>query len=242
MRDKSIEGIVQWLRERNNAAGTHGFVVGLSGGIDSAVVAALCEQAFPGKTLAVIMPCHSNSQDAVDAMLVAEAIGCQVISVDLTDTYDTLLNSLNQSYQPENVPRMALANIKPRLRMASVYYYANVLGRLVVGTSNKDERYVGYFTKWGDGAADILPLAHLLKGEVRRLAQELQLPDEVISKPPSAGLWANQTDEQEMGLSYAELDAYLAGEQIDEKSKNRIEQLHRGSVHKLQLPPMMGGK
>ena len=111
------------------------------------------------------------------------------------------------------------------------------MNRLVVGTGNRDERYVGYFTKWGDGAADLMPIAHLSKDEVWAMARELGVPEQVITKAPSAGLWEAQTDEQEMGFTYRVLDQYIRGQAVPEEAKQRIERLHRASGHKLVVPP-----
>jgi len=230
-----IDYIVDWLKRHNKTAKTNGFILGLSGGIDSALVAALCKKACP-QTSGIIMPCHSNPQDALDAQKVAEALGLHVTLVDLSTTFDTLLAAFPKEGEPT---RMAIANLKPRLRMTTLYYYANLYNRLVVGTGNRDERYVGYFTKWGDGAADIMPIAHLSKGEVWQMAAELGVPEQIINKPPSAGLWENQTDEQEMGFTYSALNSYLSGEYVHADIKKRIEHLHNVSRHKLSLPPII---
>ena len=131
---------------------------------------------------------------------------------------------------------MATANLKPRLRMTALYALANQLGYRVLGTGNLDELTVGYFTKYGDGGVDFLPLGSLTKGEVRDLARELGVPQQVIDKPPSAGLWANQTDEGEMGLTYQQLDAYLRGEEVPEDVRQRIQDLNAASLHKRTLP------
>ncbi len=234
--NKSIEYIVSWLRDYNEQAHTDGFVVGLSGGIDSALVAALCEKACPGQVLGVLMPCHSNPQDAIDAHAVAEALSIATLTIPLDDPFDSLFEVLKANSEGE-IKRMSKANIKPRLRMISLYFYANLMNRLVVGTGNRDERYVGYFTKWGDGAADLMPIAHLSKDEVWAMARELGVPEQVITKAPSAGLWEAQTDEQEMGFTYRVLDQYIRGQAVPEEAKQRIERLHRASGHKLVVPP-----
>ena len=235
---KSMVFITDWLKKQNAETQTNGFVFGLSGGVDSAVVAGLSKLASPDKTLGIIMPCKSDPQDAVDAQAVADLLQLKTITVDLSDDYSFLAEKLSSSVLLEP-SKVTLANIKPRLRMMVLYFYANLYNRLVVGTGNRDERYVGYFTKWGDGGADIMPIAHLSKAEVRKMAQELKIPKHIIEKPPSAGLWLNQTDEQEMGFSYQVLDQYLKGEQIPDKARKRIEHLHRTSRHKLSLPPII---
>jgi NAD+ synthase len=133
---------------------------------------------------------------------------------------------------------LAIANLKPRLRMLTLYYFANKLNYLVVGTGNKSELTMGYFTKYGDGGVDILPLGDLLKSEVKQLAVELNVPHEIINKAPSAGLWAGQTDEGEMGITYAELDKILSGD-LAGIGKNKIELVNKRktqSHHKRNLP------
>ena len=181
------------------------------------------------------MPCHSDAQDAKDAYLVAEALGIKAFELNLDDVYDLLLGKL-QDYEIKS-DRMAMANIKPRLRMTSLYYYANLYNRLVVGTGNRDERYIGYFTKWGDGAADIMPLANLSKAEVYEMSEFLGVPKKIIDKAPSAGLWEDQTDEKEMGFTYQQLDDFINGKDIPENISNRINVLHNTSRHKFSMPP-----
>ena len=133
--------------------------------------------------------------------------------------------------------RMAKANIKPRLRMTTLYYYAGLYNFLVVGAENKSELTVGYFTKYGDGGADLWPIGDLVKRQVRELASYLGIPQRIIDKEPAAGLWSGQTDEQEMGITYDELDTYiLNGETSNKLIKDRIEKLNKRSEHKRRLP------
>jgi len=136
--------------------------------------------------------------------------------------------------------RVPLANIKPRLRMATLYYFANALNYLVAGTGNRSELSIGYFSKYGDGGVDLLPIGHLVKSEVRALARELNIPPEIVDRTPSAGLWFGQTDEEEMGFTYKDLERYLEdGPQgVSPALAMRIERLIRASEHKRQLPPM----
>jgi NAD+ synthase len=230
--------LTQWIAAEVTAGGGHGAVFGLSGGIDSAVVAALAKQAFPHHTLGVIMPCHSDPRDAEDGALVAHHFGVPSATVDLGPVYDLLLEQLAgcSSDLPES--RLATANLKPRLRMTTLYAFANQLGYRVLGTGNRSEIAVGYFTKYGDGGADLLPLASLVKSEVRDLARHLGVPARIITKPPSAGLWADQTDESEMGLTYEELDAYLLTSTAPPAVKTRVDAMNAASEHKRTLPRM----
>ena len=202
MRDarKLIDAIEKWMSQIISASGAGGAVVGLSGGIDSAVAAALLKGALgTERVITVYMPCHSIPLDGEHARLTAEALGLKMLTVDLSETYDVYRRTIGRVMEPS---ALAGANIKPRLRMITVYSIAQTLGYLVCGTGNKDELTVGYFTKYGDGGSDFMPLADLTKAEVRAIARETGVPPPVIEKPPSAGLWEGQTDEQEMGQYY----------------------------------------
>jgi NAD+ synthase len=245
--------IAEWLRQRLAIAGARGFVVGLSGGIDSAVVARLCQIASPGKVVGVIMPCHSDPRDETDARLAADRFGIPVVKVDLAPAYDRLVEDLQAavpqlpadqkpvpaSEAPDIKARVPLANVKPRMRMATLYFVANSMNYLVVGTGNRSELMIGYFTKHGDGGVDLLPLASLLKSDVRKIAAELGVPEPIIEKAPSAGLWLGQTDESEMGFSYADLEKYLTKgpETVSPALAMRIERLVRASDHKRAPAP-----
>lgn len=242
--------IAAWLRERLDAAGASGLVLGLSGGIDSAVVAGLCSMAAPGASVGVILPCHSDPRDEKDARLVAERFSLPTSIVDLDAVYDSMVEALGPASrwierparmrQSESAARLPLANLKPRLRMTALYFVANQLDSLVVGTGNRSELSIGYFTKYGDGGADLLPLGQLLKSEVIALARDLGVPEAIIEKPPSAGLWLGQTDEGEMGFTYTELEAYLTRgpEAVSPTVAARIGHLARSSDHKRSVPPV----
>jgi NAD+ synthase len=232
MRDvqQRMDRIARWIQEQVEEAGVQGGVFGMSGGIDSSVVAALSHRALGERNLGLIMPCHSVPQDVEDAREVARVIGLRTEEVDLSGIYDRLVDL----FPPGNT--LAKSNLKPRLRMLSLYYYANVRNALVVGTSNRSELAVGYFTKYGDGGADILPIGGLLKQEVRALAYALGLPRRIIEKPPSAGLWEGQTDESEMGITYEALDSFLSGGQALPVAAHRIRALMDASEHKRRLP------
>lgn len=230
--------LVRWIRQKVDEAGARGTVVGLSGGVDSAVVAGLCREAVGDRALAVVMPIHSLPEDVDHALLVSEAFGIETIVLPLDRLHDCFIEGLPPGMRPRDSHSLAVANVKPRLRMAALYYYANALNYLVVGTSNRAELTVGYFTKFGDGAADILPLANLLKREVRDLAVEMGVPSAVIDKAPSAGLWEGQTDEAEMGLAYRDIDRYLATGEGESWVIAKIETLRARSQHKRERPPM----
>jgi NAD+ synthase len=246
------DAIVEWLRQRLLQSGARGFVVGLSGGIDSAVVARLCQAAAPANVIGVLMPCHGDPQDEADARLVASHFGIPTVRADLAPAFDVLNEDLLQaaksapkeqlagSQPADDVrARVPAANVKPRLRMATLYFLANSLDYLVAGTGNRCELAIGYFTKYGDGGVDLLPIGDLLKSEVRDAARVLDVPEAVIDKIPSAGLWSGQSDEAEMGFTYTELERYLTKgpETVAPALAMRIERLMRRSEHKRSLPP-----
>jgi len=226
------EQISTWIREKVGEAKTEGVVFGLSGGVDSSVVACLAKMALEEKVLGLIMPCYSGALDEDYACLIAKKLNIKTEHISLDSVYDSLLQVLPSG------KKVASANLKARLRMLTLYYFANDLNYLVAGTGNKSEIIIGYFTKYGDGGCDILPLGDLLKTEVRKLAKEIKIPEEIIKRVPSAGLWENQTDEGEIGITYEELDrAILAIESKQRKSISletltRVEELIRKSSHK----------
>jgi len=229
--------IVNWIKAQVKQAKAKGIVLGLSGGLDSSVVLALAKEAVgKAKVLALILPCESHPGDLKDARLVAKKLGITTKTIDLSKICRDLLQVL------PHAGKLALANLKPRLRMLVLYYFANKLNYLVCGTGNKSEIMTGYFTKHGDGATDILPIGDLTKTEVRILARELGIPSHIITKPPTAGLWAGQTDEGEMGITYPELDDILG--RLEKKKKhilssekvNKVKVMIKRSEHKRQGP------
>jgi NAD+ synthase len=228
--------LVLWIGEQVAGAECRGVVFGMSGGLDSAVAAVLCQRAFPKDSLGVLMPCGSVPEDEEHAHLVASEFAIPTRVVVLDGVLNALLGVLPA--EELGLSQCAKANLKVRLRMLTLYYFANQLGYLVVGSSNRSELAVGYFTKYGDGGADILPLGNLVKGQVRELAQFLGVPQPVINKPPSAGLWPGQTDEDELGFSYEELDRYLVAGQASGEVKTKIEAMMAASAHKRRLPPL----
>ncbi len=230
--------LADWIREQVIEAGCKGVVFGLSGGVDSCVAGALCRRAFPDTCLGVLMPCYSAAADAEDAELAARELGIPTATVVLDGVLDALLAALPGVEGGPGDRRLAEANLKPRLRMATLYYFANHQHCLVVGAGNRSEITVGYCTKHGDAGVDILPLGNLLKSQVRDLARHLGVPRRIIEKPPSAGLWEDQTDEGEMGLTYAELDRYLATGEAAEEVRLKVDALARIALHKSSSPPV----
>jgi NAD+ synthase len=230
--------LVSWIRESIVAGGCRGAVVGMSGGLDSSVVAVLCHRAFPGSMLGVLMPCYSNDKDREHAYLVASRFSIPTEVMVLDTVFDALLKVLPDNNAEATARRLAQANLKPRLRMLTLYYFANSLKYMVVGAGNRSELSVGYFTKHGDSGVDILPLGNLVKREVRELARFLDIPWEIIDKPPSAGLWSGQTDEDELGFSYEALDHYLTTGVASSDADRKIKAIIAASRHKCQPPPI----
>lgn len=228
--------IIDWLQKKVKNSGKKGGILGLSGGLDSSVTSVLCKKAFGNNTLGVIMPCYSKKKDAEDARQIADKFDIEYLEKDLSPILDKFLYILeNKKKYKEN---MAIANMKPRLRMVTLYYYAAQKDYLVIGTDNWSELKVGYFTKFGDGGIDLAPLGRLVKTEVRELAQYLGIPKNIINKPPSAGLWEEQTDEEELGFSYEILDKYILTGEAPEATKVQIEELVKKNQHKLEPIPM----
>ncbi|MEZ4523172.1 MAG: NAD+ synthase [Thermomicrobiales bacterium] len=231
--------IAGWIRGEIEGAGLSGAVIGLSGGIDSAVASGLCARAVgPENVVGIAMPAHSSPEDVQDARLAADTWGIEYREIDLGRMFDLFIELLPDGSQ------LANANLKPRLRMMTLYHVANTLDYMVVGTGNRSELQVGYYTKYGDGGVDLLPLGSLLKVQVRELARDMGVPARIIDRPPSAGLWEGQTDETELGITYEQLDGALeaiaAGDtsNIDPTVLHRVTSLHRSSEHKRKLPPI----
>ena len=226
-----FENRVAFIKSVLSESGAKGIVYGNSGGKDSALVGILCKAACDN-TVGIILPCTSKrnyDEDAADAKVVAKKYNIETRTVDLTPVKEAELKAL------DGVAIMnaaALANIAPRLRMLTLYALAAAENRLVAGTGNKSEAYVGYFTKWGDGAHDFNPIADLTVTEIYEFLRYLDAPKCIIEKAPSAALFDGQTDETEMGVSYAELDSYLTGEAIPADKKKIIERMHKASEHK----------
>lgn len=233
MRDykSEFENRVEFIKNVLADSGASGIVYGNSGGKDSALVGILCKAAC-ANTVGIIMPCTSKrnyDMDARDAMEVADAYCIETRTVDLTPVKQAFMQQVSPAAQ---ISSAAAANIAPRLRMAALYAIAAAENRIVAGTGNRSEAYVGYFTKWGDGAHDFNPIADLTVTEIYEFLRFLGAPACVIDKAPSAGLFDGQTDESEMGFEYSSLDSYLLTGSTDKASLAVIERMHMASRHK----------
>ena len=233
MRDyqKEFEKRVSFIRNIIAESGADGIVYGNSGGKDSALVGILCKAACDN-TIGIIMPCASKrnySQDTEDGMTVAKQYHIETRTVDLTPVREAAVQQISVA---ADLNSAALTNLAPRLRMLTLYAIAASENRLVAGTGNRSEAYVGYFTKWGDGAHDFNPISDLTVTEIYEFLRWLDAPACIIEKAPSAGLFDGQTDEQEMGITYSELDAYLFGEVVSDAAKQTIQRMHDQSEHK----------
>lgn len=200
-----------FIKDYVRKAKAKGVVLGLSGGIDSSTAAALSALAIgEDKVLGLILPEKEtyNPKDIKHAELVAKKFGFKVRMLDITPTLETFRSTIS-IFDPSD--KMSKGNVKARTRMIYIYYHANKLNLLVCGSSDKSEAMIGYFTKWGDVAADVSPIMDLYKTQVRKLAQHLGVPKEIIEKPPSPALWPNQSAEKELGMKYEQLDLILYG-------------------------------
>jgi len=203
--------IQRFIRDYIKNTGAKGAVVGVSGGVDSCTVAALSARAMGGdKVLGLMLPEKEtrSTQDIAHTKLVAKKFHFKTEKIDITAPLEALYGSM-RLYDPSD--KLSKGNIKARTRMIYLYYYANRLGMLVCGTSDKSETMMGYFTKWGDVAADISPIMDLYKTQVRKIAQHIGVPREVAEKPSSPALWPNQLAEDELGMKYEQLDLILYG-------------------------------
>ena len=235
MRDYKLEfeGRVAFIKEMLRSSGTTGVVFGNSGGKDSALVGILCKAACEN-TVGIIMPCASKrnyGEDAADGRELAEQFQIETRVVDLTPVREAEVRELEKVAALND---MALTNIAPRLRMTTLYAIAAAENRLVAGTGNKSEAYMGYYTKWGDGASDFNPISDLTATEVFEFLEYLNAPRSIIDKAPSAGLFDGQTDEAEMGVSYKAIDEYLTTGRASDEDKAIIERYHSRSEHKRQ--------
>ncbi len=234
---EEIDEVISWLKFKVKETNTKGLVVGLSGGIDSSVVAYLINKALPDNSLAVILPIKNSKKDMEDAVKVAERIGIKYKNIDLEEPHKLILSSVKKSLSEDyKEDKLTDGNLRARLRMSTLYTIANNMNYLVVGTDNKAELITGYFTKYGDGGVDILPISHLKKSQVYEWAKYMNLPNEVIEKKPSAGLYENQTDETELKVTYDAIDKFIDKEEVSQKDYHRIVHLYNITEHKRNTP------
>lgn len=204
--EKTKSDIVEFIKSKVSEANSDGIAIGLSGGIDSTLVAYLaCEAVGPDSVFGIVMPSSTTpTEDKIHGIQIAQHLGIDYKEIAI----DSILNEFLSVTQLDN-DNLAIGNLKARIRMSTLYYYANFKNYLVIGTGNKSEILIGYFTKHGDGACDMEPIGDLYKSEVFKLSESLNISEEILNKPPRAGLWENQTDEDEIGMSYALLDEIL---------------------------------
>ncbi len=237
--EKVTDTICNFIERYIKESNADGVVVGLSGGVDSSTVAFLCVRALgKERVLGLVMPevGITAEEDIRDAIDIAERLGIEYKTVEINEIVNLFKEKLGEG------GKLAEANLKPRIRMIINYYHANRMNRLVAGTGNKSELMIGYFTKYGDGGVDFLPIGDLYKTEVLELARYLGVPEKIIRKKPTAGLWIGQTDEDEIGMSYTELDKILEaiekGEKRNDEKFERVRYLIRISKHKREMPPV----
>jgi NAD+ synthase len=253
-REEMVSVVKTFISDSLEQSGMNGVIIGMSGGLDSSILAKLSADALgPEKVLGIFLPESTTPEtDAEHAEFYAKLLGIEFETIPIDDMLEASQKAVGGS-----VDKAVLANMKARLRMTILYQRANSLNRLVLGTGNKSELMVGYFTKFGDGGSDFLPLGDLYKVQIREMAEHLGLPGEIVIKPPSAGLWEGQTDEVELGISYEELDSILLGIELsmndDEISQRtgspasevaRIRSMVKRTAHKRKTPliPKIGIK
>ena len=242
MIEKEAENAIQWIKEYVEKTGAKGIVVGNSGGKDSATVLAMATKAIgKEKVLAVAMPCYSNMSDFEDAKLVVDTFGVKFLTVDLSDCYEQMekeIESELNNIEIRELSKEATINMKPRLRMTTLYGIAQTLGYLVIGTGNLCEAMVGYTTKWGDSACDFNPIGNFTVKEVLEIGKYLGVPEKILKKAPSDGL-GGQTDEEKMGITYRQIEEMIeTGDTDDELAKEEILKRFQSSKHKRESVPV----
>ncbi len=225
-----INKIIEWIRKEIKKTNASGVMVAISGGIDSAVVAHLSKEALGKENVKGIwMDINSSLSAKRNALRVAHDLEIEMFDYSLKSIYNSMLKELSLE-EIDNV--LVKGNIKARLRMTALYAKAQELNYLVIGTSNKSEEYVGFFTKWGDGAADLYPILDFTKKEVYDLARLLNVNERTIKSIPTADLWNGQTDEDEMGFTYNDLEKHFNDELEDKEIEAKIIKLHNKNKHK----------
>ena len=231
---KTVEKFLKDYLENNKC---EKYVLGVSGGVDSSLCAAILKNAVGrDRVHCIIMPINSSDADTKDGLTLVKDLDLPYDIIDASETFEAYKKVFTKN--GIELDRSTLGNLKARMRMSILYAVAQKERGLVVGTDNADERCVGYFTKYGDGACDILPIAYLVKAEVVEAAKIYGVKDHLAERVPTAGLYEGQTDEKEMGVSYKDLDAYVLGKEINEDAKKRIQYLEKISAHKRNPIPM----
>lgn len=226
--NKVIDYIANWIDNLLKESKAKGFVYGISGGIDSALIAGIANKFFKDNSLGLLMNIENSIDDKKDQQLLINTFNIHTKEVELKKVYDAYMSLFEEN-------KSSQMNLKARIRMNTLYYFAQANNYLVCGTSNADELYTGYFTKYGDSGSDFMPLANLLKGDVIECAKLLGVPYSIINKKPTAGLYEGQTDEDELKVNYKEIDSYLLGNSIEQNKVERIEFLHSISEHKRKM-------
>ncbi|AXE60746.1 NAD(+) synthase [[Mycoplasma] phocae] len=227
-----ITKLKNWLIQKNNSAKTNGISLGISGGIDSAVLAKIAKLSFPNQTNFYYFKTREDEYTENHVRLLEKSLEQKIEWIDLSSQFIDLKETLKIE------SKMAVANLKSRLYMTSIYALSQEKNTLVLGTDNFDEYYLGYFTKYGDGGCDLLPLANIKKSDIYALANILDVPIEIILKKPSANLIEDQDDESELGFSYQDFELWITDKNLVSKDiANRIENLYKKTTHKRNLPP-----
>lgn len=235
--EREAQNAINWIKEYVKETKANGIVIGNSGGKDSATVLAMAVKAIgKEKVISVAMPCFSKETDLADAKLVAEFFEVPLLKIDLSSTYQEMENEINRQILQGLTPE-AIINIKPRLRMTTLYGLAQTLGYLVIGTGNLCEAMVGYTTKWGDNSSDFNPIGNFTVEEVLSIGRMLGVPEKILQKAPSDGL-GGQTDEEKMGIQYKQIEEMIETGTTEEKAKQEIIKKYQNSKHKRRTVPI----
>ena len=235
---EEMENAIKWIRNYVQNSGAKGIVIGNSGGKDSATVLAMAVKAI-GKenVISVFMPCHSVNSDLEDAQIVSKAFDVKLLNIDLTNAYNQMTDEITRKLNTE-LSKESTINMKPRLRMVTLYSIAQTLNYLVIGTGNLCEAMVGYTTKWGDNSSDFNPIGNFTVDEVLEIGKMLGVPERVLKKAPNDGL-GGQTDEEKMGITYKQISEVIeTGNTDNENAKNEIIKRFKASNHKRNLVPI----